>query len=305
LPDQPAAKDRPEIDNPSDVEFYVIFPKEVSSRSPFTVYVRVVHYKPPGKSEVVIDGVPESLVARIQNQAFISVIMESDVLEIDNPLQSLIWRNRAVFASFVMHPTSTSRRITADNEVWIAVDGLVRGTITFSVTIDPRMNVTSNTDLSSIELELDDAPSTEGSRAQAVKNAFICYAHSDWHRVSYLAESLEAAGINVWIDALEMKRQPDWTRQAQGYIAEANLAYVCWSESARQSESVTKNELKWIEARFRSNPNDFDVVLAKLEDVPAPPWLEVVEGTSSKRWQFFRAGMREEFGRKTAKSNSV
>jgi hypothetical protein len=194
--------------------------------------------------------------------------------------------------------------VICKNQFWIAVSGIIRGTIKFEIEVNPRMRAITarptvvdrtNQISESIGQQVVSMLTTEGSLAQAVKNAFICYAHDDWHRVAYLAEALEASGINVWIDALEMKREPDWTKQAQNYVRDADIAYVCWSAAASVSDSVTRQELAWIHKKLIDDPKNFDVVLCKLEDIPAPSWLEIEEGRFSKRWKFFRAGMREEY----------
>lgn len=295
-----------------DVEFYVLYSREVSSRAPFTIYVVVAGFTPIGTHEkAVASDAPESFVTTILDGARVDIIMESDQAEIDAPEQSLIWRGRNAMAAFVLHPKDRTTHKCAHCKVSVSVDRVDCGRIAFEIDINPKIiPVLANPRIA----DRDGQPvtgwnhqvpallTTEGSIASVI-NGFFCYSHKDWSWVSYVAEALESQGNTILIDGIDMRRstggtrrRDGWRDQAEGFIRRANVAYVFWSDHMPESDSIMF-ELSKI--RDRLNDPNFDVVLMRQTDegIAPPEWLIDVENTFGHKWRNFRAGMRENYKR--------
>jgi hypothetical protein len=176
--------------------------------------------------------------------------------------------------------------------LWIVVDDIAIGRINFEILVDSDIkrklrDISFRGRIQPEYIRGHSSVSVCGkTEAQVFRSAFICYAHKDGNLVSRFAEALEASGIHCNIDALEMKRQPEWSEQAETMIKDSDIVYVFWSSYSAQAPGVAK-EIGLIR-KYREG--DGSTFLIKLDQYcpSAPEWLEAEENWS-KRWDVFRA----------------
>lgn len=195
---------------------------------------RFVAYPPSAESYVkaLLRGVDERAEARpersVANWALgtvATVSCRADWLSVDPPEQTFEWRGEPHALDFDLRvaadaPRDTSTRLKFD----VAIDGIVVA----------RLRV----DLRIAAAEADEG-GLQMAHSIAASTAFASYASEDRARVlDRVASVRTAAGIDVWLDCVNLRPNERWRELLGPAIAQRELFLLFWSEHAAASQWV-------------------------------------------------------------------
>lgn len=298
-----ADENTPEDTPRQPVEFIVLAPAAVPPSRPFRVHVNVQNFTPPPEDHTSGPSFVnhETMVARVLSGAPIGlvVLMDQTKFDTDVQFQALLWERRNLVATFHIRSRPTHGRTDTSNTAWIVLNGMPLGRIDFATTIDPKLKApTSEREFSPqtevaqhVSKQFDQARVLGLARANPIRNAFVCYAHKDWFLVGTMCRGLEGAGVNCWIDALNMKRNPHWLEQVKAFLSMADTVYLFWSEDADTPSLADEHELIRTELDNRrvNRRQPLDLIVMPLIDKPDPPAWALRQDGYNRSWDLFRA----------------
>jgi serine/threonine protein kinase len=253
------------------VETSVFAPAKVRFGESFLVQV-FVHLLEQGKQAVkmatLFDATAtkrgfRTLARRVAPGTALTFDLRIPVLEVAEPVQSLVWHGRPESVQFgVDFP---------DN---LTVPGVLVGTLTVIVESVPVGHV-------KFRLEI----VTSGSRvreeaslcdAHPYESVFISYAAEDRAKVLARVQMLDSLKIRYFQDILSLDPGERWERALYRHIDECDLFLLFWSKAARDSAWVLK-EVRYALDRKKGDdlapPEIKPVILEGPPPIPPPPEL--------------------------------
>jgi len=99
-------------------------------------------------------------------------------------------------------------------------------------------------------------PASQSAESDDRGHAFISYVHEDTVAVDLLQQALQAAGIVVWRDTVNLWPGEDWRGKIRNAIAEGALAFIaCFSsQGAARQQSYQYEELLLAIDQLRQRP---------------------------------------------------
>jgi hypothetical protein len=265
-------QDMPALDS---VKCSVFAPPEASRGANIMVQV-FVHL--PEDSEAVI-----GLAAEFDNQAkhLAAKLLDNEVtrgskltfcismpdLEIDDPVQELIWRGRTSVVQFGVRVPRNLKPQEIVGTVYLSQSGVPFGHAKFLLRI----------------VELQDGRVQEIAKASKVsawkryEYAFISYASADRPEVLKRVQMLSRFHIDFFHDLLTLEPGEQWAEAIYQSIARSDVFFLFWSNAARSSEWVMKEIRYALErkgADGMSAPEIVPVIIEGPPPVPPPPELK-------------------------------
>jgi hypothetical protein len=199
----------------------------------------------------------QTLAAEITRGQRVEVILEGRGLDVDDAMQSLIWRGDPCVCQFtVTAPKDTTRSIFHPRAL-ILIDSVPVGSVTFAL---------------KVTLGAVSQPETElrGDRARHYAYAFLSYASPDRAEVIKRAQGLRAGGTNFFNDLLSLEPGERWEQRLYQEIDRCDVFYLFWSSHAKASEWVMKETEYALARRASSGNGDPDIIPVIIEGPPPP-----------------------------------
>jgi tetratricopeptide (TPR) repeat protein len=175
--------------------------------------------------------------------------------EIDDPVQTLVWRGRTESVSFGVTAPAAGVLVA---KLKVIQDSVPIGQIRFTIVADA---------------DLDESPAAAPiGAAKRYRSAFASYASQDRDEVLRRVQMLGAVGIRCFQDVLDLEPGDRWAQKLYEHIDKADVLFLFWSRHARQSPWVEKEWKYGLEKRG----DDFiqPVIVEGPPIVPPPPDLE-------------------------------
>ena len=196
----------------------------------------------------------QTLQTEIPRGARVDLTISGAGLEIEEPMQSLIWQGEPTFAQFLVTLPGDSERSSYHPVIRMVLDGKLVGRIVFHLAVDAGVR------------EISSRPS--GERAGPYTYAFVSYAAEDRKEVLKRVQMLDATRTAFFQDVLSLDPGARWTKELYKRIDKCDLFLLFWSSAAKRSEWVIK-EAEYALARQERDPLDGpDIVPVILEGPP-------------------------------------
>ncbi len=168
--------------------------------------------------------------------------------------RQVIWNGQPESVNFeIVAPWSLIGRSVFPS-VQIAVDGIVIGSITF------RVNVGLFKRSSAADFN---------GNARQYRRAFLSHSSADRGEVLKRAQALKLAGIEFFQDAIHLQPGERWNARLLAELEKADVVYLFWSRSAKQSRWVMQ-EVRLALKRQRSSPSRLPDIIPVILEVPPP-----------------------------------
>jgi hypothetical protein len=219
----------------------------------------------------------QTLQAEIPRGARVDLMISGTGLEIEEPVQSLVWQGEPTFAQFLVTLPGDSERTSYHPVIRMVLDGKLVGRVVFRLGVEAGVR------------EVASRPA--GERAGPYTYAFVSYAAEDRKEVLKRVQMLQATRTAFFQDVLSLDPGARWTKELYKRIDKCDLFLLFWSSAAKRSEWVIK-EAEYALARQSSDPaGGPDIVPVTLEGPPPvlPP-DSLRELHFNDRIQYFIAG---------------
>ncbi len=113
-------------------------------------------------------------------------------------------------------------------------------------------------------LKVDEIP----SQTTSYRSAFASYASEDRAEVLSRVQGMEAAGMDVFVDVVNLRSGQNWERELTERISKADVFYLFWCCHAMKSEWVAK---EWHLAMKVKGPDFIDPVPLQRPELAPPP----------------------------------
>jgi TIR domain len=200
----------------------------------------------------------QSLEAAIKRGARVDISLAADTLEVDEPVQSVIWWGEPTYRQFELTIPPGSNGRNFHPKVRLSVDGQPVGRISFSISADGSAVSPQSTSL--------------GDHAGPYQYVFLSYADEDRREVAASARLMDILKHAFFLDKVSLRSGDRWEEKLYDNIDRCDLFLLFWSSYAQNSYWVMR-EVDYAFGRQSRDPNgDPDIVPVKLqEDVELPP----------------------------------
>ena len=170
--------------------------------------------------------------------------------------QKMTWRGSPTSVNFqVTAPWSLFERQLVPM-IRVSVDNIPIGSIQFTVRVGVFSRVTE---------------ASFSGRGRRYLRAFLSYSSNDRGEVLKRAQAFSAAGIQFFQDILNLEAGEHWSERLENEIAQADVIFLFWSRSARNSKWVMKEVQHALRLQKRSTTRSPEIVPIILEMPPPPP----------------------------------
>ncbi len=193
----------------------------------------------------------QTLAAEIARGQRVEIILEGRGLDIDQDMQSLVWRGEPCACQFTVTAPKHLAGKTVHPRVLVLVDSVPVGSLTFTLKVTARKPKAREAEL-------------RGDQGRRYNYAFLSYASPDRAEVIKRAQGLKVGGTNFFSDLLSLDPGERWERRLYEEIDRCDVFYLFWSSQAKASKWVMK-ELDPALARGAANDGVPDIVPVIIE----------------------------------------
>lgn len=182
-------------------------------------------------------------------------------LEVDEPMQQLVWNGRAEPVQFGVTVPSDLTQKPIIGTVTVSQNNIPLGHLKFKLSITHTAASTAK------------EPQPVGDAARVYKKAFVSYSSKDRKEVLKRVQGLAATGIEVFQDILNLEPGDRWERELYRNIDECDLFLLFWSTAAKESKWVLKEALYALERQGKDGLNPPEIIPVIIEGPPpvSPP----------------------------------
>lgn len=180
-------------------------------------------------------------------------------LEVDKPIQQLIWQGKASAVQF---------GVTVPSNL---VPKTVIGTVTVSQNSIPLGDLKFKLSITSAAASISKEPQPVGDAARVYKKAFVSYSSKDRKEVLKRVQGLAVTGIEIFQDLLNLDPGDRWERELYRNIDECDLFLLFWSTAAKESEWVVKEAEYALERQGKDGLNPPAIIPVIIEGPPPVP----------------------------------
>lgn len=186
-------------------------------------------------------------------------------LEVDEPLQSIVWNGEIESVQFGVTVPETFRPRRVNCKLTVSVQDFPIGHVrfVFEVAAAPR------------PAGEETRPYSSGQYVR-YRKGFVSYASEDVAEVLARVQVMRLLGIDCFQDLLSLKPGERWERELYKRIDESDVFFLFWSEAAHRSEWVEK-EVRYALSRKGGDeekpPEIMPVILEGPPRVPPPSYL--------------------------------
>ena len=182
-------------------------------------------------------------------------------LEVDDPIQQLIWNRRADSVQFGVTVPPDLTQKTVIGTVTVSQNSIPIGHLKFKLSITPAAASTAK------------EPQPVGDAARVYKKAFVSYSSKDRQEVLKRVQGLAVTGIEVFQDVLNLEPGDRWEKELYRHIDECDLFLLFWSTAAKESKWVLKEALYALERQGKDGLHPPAIIPVIIEGPPpvSPP----------------------------------
>jgi hypothetical protein len=245
--------------------FSITCPKRVASGSSFLldVWAHLEHQREEIIKRALQGYIDTDIIIRSQGpfetheNARISLILEIQGLEIENPEKTIIWRGQIANVSYSIRVPDTMPFGTIDGKLNISMEGFRIAEIHFQLAIKAESSPKKRI----------------ASRVTYYRRAFISYSRKDMDRILPRIQTLQkvAPYLELKMDIKDIRSGELWKDKLREFINDCDIFYLFWSINASKSPWVEK---EW-RCAFRMKGIEFidPFPLDSPDDAPPPPEL--------------------------------
>lgn len=179
-------------------------------------------------------------------------------LEVDEPVQYLMWRGRTDSVQFVVSvperkPGSCLGKLT------VYMDGVPVGKVTFKIKIEASRHADAIHD-----------PSIVRQNAHPFQQAFISYASEDRAEVLKRVQMIDRFQLNYFQDLLSLESGQEWEPELYRRIEECDLFLLFWSSASKGSQWVMAEVEYALSLQGTDEFASPDIVPIIIEGPPVP-----------------------------------
>jgi len=224
-----------------------------------------------------------SLEVEIPRGSRLQVELTLPGLEIDDSVQTFVWRGRAVSVQFAVTVPPAQAPGNLIGKVTVYLEGTPIGHIRFKLQITaarPRLATPAtpggkpHTGPQPIIGSVAGKPEPQplGDEAHRYKQVFVSYAMKDLNEVMKRVQMLESLHVSFFQDLLDLEPGERWARKLYHHIDECDVFMLFWSTASKESKWVTK-EVQYALARKGgddSRPPEIRPIMIEGPPVPLP-----------------------------------
>jgi hypothetical protein len=222
-----------------------------------------------------------SLDLDIPRGAKLQVELTLPGLEIEESVQGIVWRGRAVSVQFAVR---VPRAMTPGNiigKATVYLDGTPIGHIRFKIAITAAQPVLVNSafpggEPSSQPMPLvgssgvNPKPEPLGDEARRYQHVFVSYAMKDLNEVMKRVQMLESLGVNYFQDLLNLEPGERWERKLYQHIDSCDVFMLFWSTASKESKWVTKEVQYALDRKGGDDARPPEILPIMIEGPPVP-----------------------------------
>jgi hypothetical protein len=204
------------------------------------------------------------LWSRIAHDTQIAFRLTAPGLDIEDPVQTMIWRGAPESVSFVVNVPPDHHDKPVFGTVLVVANSVPIGHIRFKLSVRRHGQHSDRTE-------------DLGDHAKRYELAFISYASRDRTKVLKRVQMLRECGLRYFQDVLDLEPGQRWAKELYKHIDECDLFLLFWSSAAKASEWVLK-EAEYAVNRQKGDPDAppaiHPVIIEGPPIVPPPPLLQ-------------------------------
>jgi hypothetical protein len=219
-----------------------------------------------------------SLEVEIPRGSRLQVELTLPGLEIDEPVQYLVWRGRAVSVQFgVKVPHGLAPGVLI-GKVAVYLEGVPIGHIRFKIEIittkpsPPPLVGDAPTEVQPAVGGVGgpSQPQPLGDEARRYRLAFVSYAMKDLNEVMKRVQMLERLHVNFFQDLFDLEPGERWERKLYLHIDECDVFMLFWSTASKQSTWVSKEVQYALARKGGDDTRPPEIVPVLIEGPPVP-----------------------------------
>ncbi len=199
----------------------------------------------------------KSLGIPIERGTQLSFSLSIPKLEVDDPIQNLIWNGK---------PDSVQFGVTVPPDL---TQKTVIGTVTVSQNSIPIGHLKFKLSIAAASDSKESQP--VGEAARLYKKAFVSYSSKDRKEVLKRVQGLSVTGIEVFQDVLNLEPGDRWEKELYRHINECDLFLLFWSTAAKESNWVIKEVQYALERQGKDGLNPPEIIPVIIEGPPLVP----------------------------------
>ena len=222
-----------------------------------------------------------SLEVEIPRGSRLQVELALSGLEIDESVQSFVWRGRPVSVQFAVTVPPAQAPGNLIGKITVYLEGTPIGHIRFKIqTTDARPVLVNSAPLGGeVATGLQPfvgsvagkpEPQPLGDEARRYKQAFVSYAIKDLNEVMKRVQMLESLHVSFFQDLLNLEPGERWERKLYQHIDECDVFMLFWSTASKESKWVTK-EVQYALDRQRGDDSPPPEILPIMIEGPPVP----------------------------------
>ncbi|MFB2898341.1 TIR domain-containing protein [Aerosakkonemataceae cyanobacterium BLCC-F50] len=201
----------------------------------------------------------KSLGIPIERGTELSFSLSIPKLEVDEPIQELIWNGTANSVQFGVTVPADLTQKTLIGTVTVSQNSIPIGHLKFKLSITASGSANSS------------QPQPVGEAARIYKKAFVSYSSKDRQEVLKRVQALAVTGIEVFQDVLNLEPGDRWEKELYRHINECDLFLLFWSTAAKESKWVLKEVLYALERQGKDGLNPPEIIPVIIEGPPLVP----------------------------------
>jgi serine/threonine protein kinase len=166
---------------------------------------------------------------RIPIMTDLTLYLELDKFEVDEPAEPFYWNGFVTNVSFIVKAPKNLLPGFYPGRIKILNKGLLLSRLLFEIAV---------ADASEAKTAIE--PREIRAMQQKVKTAFASYSSKDQQQVLMRVQGMSHAGLEVFLDVLTLRSGEKWEERIYRAIRENDMFFLFWSNSARESEYVEK-----------------------------------------------------------------
>ena len=268
---EPPAADRdldeilPDLEPPEDeVDISVFTPARVQEDQAFIVQA-IFHVledtELAAETASMIDpGAQKRLTKTLRHAVrqgqILTAVLDIPEGDIDQTTQSFVWRGDIEPLQFIVTLPHLPDNLSALAKLQILLDGTPVASAVWRIVVSPDADV----------------PNEDGVFIPVMRyrKAFVSYSSKDRVEVLKRVQGLQAAGMDVFQDVLDLEPGERWANALYRHIDDADAFFLFWSEASAESEWVAK-EWRYALERAHTHPDRRPDICPVILTAPPPP----------------------------------
>ena len=197
----------------------------------------------------------KSLRQAVYHGQTITASLDIPNAQIDQPVQAVQWRGDIEPMQFIVTIPAQDGVVSSLAKLQIAVDGVPVASAVWRIVLADDANVATEVG--------------EYIPIQRYRRAFVSYSSQDRVEVLKRVQGLQAAGLEVFQDVLDLEPGDRWSKELYKHIDNADSFYLFWSNNAAKSEWVAK-EWRYALERSMTHPDKRPDICPVILTAPPP-----------------------------------